>query len=181
MEHRHLLLLCFGHLASYIQYQYIAQFLRQYCRSMTFRGRWGGSVPLFHGSGIGSGSGSCSLHQLLSSCQQKQVFSSKFFCLLLWNWRYIYISVKCYKVIKEANPTGPGRRELTKSKQQPPAAAWVEGDRKPQNNSDPRVHNLRRFFGLQPRVYTSFYPRYSTGRAFSISWSNLQFLRVIAL
>ncbi len=32
-----------------------------------------------------------------------------------------------------------------------------------------RVRNLRRFFGLLPRVYTRFYPRYFWGRAFSIS------------
>ncbi len=114
------------------------------------------------------------------SCQQKKVFSSKFFCLLLWNWRYIYMSVKYYKFIKKATRTGPGCRELTQSCLQPPAAGRVEGDREPQNNSDPRVRNLRWFFGLLPWVYTSFYPRYSRGRAFSISWTNLQFLGVIA-
>jgi hypothetical protein len=43
------------------------------------------------------------------------------------------------------------------------------------------VCNLRRFFGLLLRVFARFYPGYFLGPAFSISWTNLQFLGVIAI
>jgi len=124
-----------------------------------------GSVPLFHGSGLALDPDSA----LYISCQQKKFFLLSFFAYYFEIEGTFTSVLNVIKSQKEATRTGPGRRELTHSKQQPPAAARVEGDREPQNNSDPRVRNLRRFFGLLPWVYTSFYPRYSRGRAFSIS------------
>jgi hypothetical protein len=65
--------LCFGQLASYIPYLYLAKFLKQCCRSVTF---WcWGSVPLFHGSGLALDPDSA----LYISCQQKKFFLLSFF------------------------------------------------------------------------------------------------------
>jgi hypothetical protein len=53
-----------------------------------------GSVTFWYGSG----SRFCSFRQWLPGCQQKKVFF--WFCLLVTFWRYIYIGLQRYKVIR---------------------------------------------------------------------------------